>query len=237
MAKELQFERNHLLRKLEAQNGAQLLRAMKRISLDRGETLVAAQEPLDYAYFPLSGIISAILVMKNGDSIEVATVGKEGMHGIAGLNGVALSPFQVVMQIAGEVLRIALNDLRTELSRNASLRRVMDRYQAAVLVERSQSVACNGLHRIEQRCCRWLLQTHDRLEDDVLPLTHDFLAIMLGVRRASITDVLRPLDEKGFIRAGRGKITILDRSGLEKASCECYRTVHEAYGRLLGING
>lgn len=225
---------NRLLRKLEARDGVSLQNAVKPYALETGATLYAAQAPLDYAYFPLSGIISAILVMRNGDSIEVGTVGKEGMQGVAGLNGVVLSPYQVIVQVAGEALRIAIDDLRTELDRNPSLRSVMDRYQAALLIERSQSVACNGLHRIDQRCCRWLLQTHERLESDVLPLTHDFLAVMLGVRRASITDVLRPLDEKGFIRAGRGKITILDRGGLEKASCECYRTIHEAYERLLG---
>jgi CRP-like cAMP-binding protein len=141
---------------------------------------------------------------------------------------------EVIMQIAGDGLRMDIDVLEEEAGRDSPLRRQLLLYQTAFLTQVSYSVACNGLHSVQQRCCRWLLMTHDRVDGDEVPLTHEFLGIMLGVRRASVTEVLRPLNERGLLNNGRGSISILDRSGLEGLACECYRKVKSEFDRLLG---
>jgi CRP-like cAMP-binding protein len=124
--------------------------------------------------------------------------------------------------------------LEVEANRNETLRNLIFRYHSAFLVQTMQCAACNGLHTVMQRCCRWLLMSHDRAQSDVVPLTHEFLALMLGVRRASVTDVLRPLQERSFIRLNRGEIVVTDRKGLEACSCECYRVIKNLQKQLLG---
>ena len=139
----------------------------------------------------------------------------------------------MIVQIAGDALRMEAGALEQEAGKDSPLRRLLLLYHTAFLTQVSYSVACNGLHPIEQRCCRWILMTHDRMESDEVPLTHEFLSIMLGVRRASITEVLRPLHELGLVGNSRGTIKILDRSGLEQRACECYRKVKDEFDRLL----
>ncbi|HEY1785273.1 MAG TPA: Crp/Fnr family transcriptional regulator, partial [Pirellulales bacterium] len=165
--------------------------------------------------------------------IEVATIGREGLVGLAALLGDKTSTSEVLIQIAGEGLRMDADVLEQEAESQSPLRRLLLLYQTAFLTQISYSVGCNGLHPLQQRCCRWLLMTHDRVDTDVLPVTHEFLGIMLGVRRASVTEVLRPLTENGLVRNGRGTITIVDRSGLEALACECYRRVKSEFDRLL----
>ena len=137
------------------------------------------------------------------------------------------------MQIGDGGLRIESRALREEVARSGPFRDLLIDYHAAFMAQVSQSVACNGLHRLEQRCCRWLLMTRDRVGSDDLRLTHEFLAIMLGARRASVTEVLGPLQEAGLVRSHRGRIIIIDRAGLESRACECYRVVRDEYDRLL----
>lgn len=175
--------------------------------------------------------------MEDGSSIEVGTIGNEGVVGPASYLGLPSSPNEVFMQVAGEGLRVEADTLVREVGRGGRLRETLVRYHAYSLFEMSQSVACNGLHSVYQRCCRWLLITHDRLPSNDLPLTHEFLATMLGVRRASVTLVLQPVQDHGFIRGGRGAITVVDRNGLEVAACECYQKARDEYDRLLGKNG
>jgi CRP-like cAMP-binding protein len=141
---------------------------------------------------------------------------------------------RVIIQIKGTALRIEADVLRREANHDGPLRQILLKYQTGFLTQVSYSVACNGLHSVQQRCCRWLLMTLDRLESLDVPLTHEFLAIMLGVRRASVTEVLAPLHSARLLDNSRGVITILDRAGLEKLSCECYRKVKEEFARLLG---
>ena len=129
---------------------------------------------------------------------------------------------------------MAANKLKPEMSRDTPLRRLVLRYTGVFLFQVSQAVACNGLHSVQERCCRWLLMTHERVDGDEFPITHEFLAQMLGVRRPSITEVLRPLQKDGVIRYRRGTMVILDRESLEAKSCECFRTVQAEYVRLLG---
>lgn len=169
--------------------------------------------------------------------IEVATVGKEGMACLPTPFGPDTATGQFLVQVPGESLRIRAGVLRAEATADGPFREALLLYQAVFAKQLVQGVACNGLHSVTQRCCRWLLMTHDRGEGDELELTHEFLGQMLGVRRSSVTDVLLPLQGAGLIRSRRGTITVLDREGLEGNSCECYGVVQGEYDRLFGQAG
>src|SRR5215218_8741543 len=216
---------NRLLAMLPPAEYRRLLPLLKPVSLPVKKVLQKAHEPADYAYFPTRGVASAVTLMEGGAAIEVGTIGSEGVVGPAAYLGLPASPNEVFMQVGGEGLRMDAAALTKETSCDGPLRDVLARYHAFFLFQVSQSVACNGLHAVGPRCCRWLLMTPDRVGGDDLPLTHEFLAMMLGVRRASVTLVLQPLQEAGLIRTGRGAITVADRRGLEVAACECYPKV------------
>ena len=224
---------NQILLRLPLAEQQRLSPSLEMVELTDTELIYAAGGPIEYAYFPTGAVLSALHIMSDGNAIEVATIGREGMTGHHGTIG-KVSPHRVVAQIPGPAVRIASRSLEQEEMRSKPLRDVLIAYHGAFLAQMSQSVACNGLHRLEQRCCRWLLMSRDRVGSDQLKLTHEFLASMLGVRRASVTDALGPLQEAGLIRSVRGRITILDGCGLEDRACECYFTVREEYERLLG---
>jgi CRP-like cAMP-binding protein len=201
--------------------------------LKSGQVLYEAHGPIRYAYFPTGAVLSALTVMQDGNAIEVATVGHEGVVGYYGISGKS-SPHQVIVQIEDGGLRMEAQILHELGIKEGALRELLGAYQTAFMAQVSQSVACNGLHHLAQRCCRWLLMSRDRVGSDDLRLTHEYLAYMLGARRASVTEALRPLQEEGLVRSTRGLITILDGPGLEARSCECYFTVRDVYDRLLG---
>jgi CRP-like cAMP-binding protein len=226
--------KNLILARLPAADSQRLIARMRPVSLDFKQILYKSQAPIDYVYFPMSGAGSALTIMEDGSAIEVATIGNEGVVGLSVMFAGKSSPNEVIIQVAGEALRMDADVLEQEAEKDGPFRRLLLRYNMAFLMQISQSVACNGLHPIQQRCCRWLLITLDRMESNVVPLTHEFLAIMMGVRRASVTEVLRPLHEQGLVNNSRGAITILNRRGLEKLSCECYRKVRDEFDRLLG---
>jgi CRP-like cAMP-binding protein len=225
---------NRLLDLLPPAEYRRLLPLLKPVSLPLRKVLQKAHQPAEYAYFPTRGVASAVNLMEDGSAIEVGTVGSEGVVGPAAYLRLPASPNEVFMQVAGEGLRLDAAALAREASCDGAIRDVLTRYHASFLFQVSQSVACNGLHAVGPRCCRWLLTTHDRVAGDELPLTHEFLAMMLGVRRASVTLVLQPLQEHGLIRGTRGVIRVVDRRGLEVAACECYQKVRDEYDRLLG---
>jgi len=225
---------NRLLGRLSSGELASLRPHFDAITLEFGQVLIEARAPIEYAYFPASGILSAVAVMEDGDGIEVATIGNEGMLGSPGFTEADIAPYRVIIQGSGTAYRIRSTVLKQQLKQFETLHDLLGQYQAAFLFQVSQCVACNGLHSIERRCCRWLLMSHDRLGVDELSLTHEFLALMLGTRRATVTEVLQPLQRSGLIRTSRGKITIVDRAGIEKTSCECYATVQREFQRLLG---
>jgi CRP-like cAMP-binding protein len=210
-----------------------LFHQLKPISLTVGTVLYEARAPIEYAYFPNSGALSAVVVMSDGNMIEVATVGPEGAVGLPILMTAESSPNRVLAQISGESMRIDAAVLRQIAAHDEEMRQLFVSYYNAFTFQCSQSVACNGLHSVQQRCCRWLLMSHDRIPGDDIFLTHEFLAVMLGVRRPSVTEVLQPLNEKGLVANGRGKITVLNRRGLEDEACECYRLVRDEYARML----
>jgi len=224
---------NKLLACLPKSDWERLAPLLQPVTFELGKTLYETRSRIDYAYFPIGFVASALTVMENGSAIEVATIGNEGLIGHAVALGVATSPNRVIVQIADGAWRIEAKALCEEASKSDALRGLLQDYHAAFMAQVSQSVACNGLHQLEKRCCRWLLMTRDRVESDELRLTHEFLAIMLGVRRASVTEVLGPLQTAGLIRCHRGLITLLDRAGVEAHSCECYRAVKNEYDRLL----
>jgi CRP-like cAMP-binding protein len=226
--------KNQLLARLPAAEHKRLVARMRPVKLDFRQVLYRTGASIDCVYFPNSGTASAITIMEDGSAIEVATIGNEGLVGLGALLADQTSANEVIMQIAGDALRMDVDALEEEAGRDSPLRRMLLLYQTAFLTQVSYSVACNGLHTVQQRCCRWLLMTHDRVDTDEVPLTHEFLGIMLGVRRATVTEILRPLHEQRLVNNGRGAITILDRAGLERLACECYRKVKSEFDRLLG---
>jgi CRP-like cAMP-binding protein len=225
---------NRLLSLLPQADYQRLAPHLQRISLPLKQILYRARSSIDEVYFPCTGMVSAMMIMDDGAAIEVATIGNEGMCGLTAFIGGKSSPNEVMVQVPGDGLRMRADVLKEEASHDGPLRRLLVLYNTAFSMQVSYSVACNGLHKVEKRCCRWLLMTADRVGSDDLPLTHEFLAVMLGVQRSSLTEVLHPLQERGLIRNSRGTIKILDRPGMEATSCECYKCVNEEFARLFG---
>jgi CRP-like cAMP-binding protein len=225
---------NRLLARLPPEEYERLLPRLQVVPLAFKHVLYEARSPIDFAYFPTRGVISALTVMEDGRAIEVATIGDEGMVGLPLLVGAKTTANRVIVQVPGEAMRMAEDVLREEVGRDSPLRRSLVLYHTAFLAQVSQAVACNGLHSVHQRCCRWLLMTQDRAHSDVFPMTHEFLAEMLGVRRSTVSEVLEPFQKDGLIRYSRGKCTVLDREGLKAGSCECYRVIAKEFERLSG---
>ncbi len=172
----------------------------KSVFLERNETLYQPREPIKEIYFPESCVLSAVMVMTDGDAIEVGTIGNEGAAGLTVFSTLpATSPHRVFAQISGNCLRIDTAVLEQEAARSQTLRDLLLRHNHALLMQISQSAACNGLHPLLKRCCRWLLMTHDRVEGNEVMLTHEFLSFMLGVRRPGVTEALQLLQEQGLI--------------------------------------
>ena len=225
--------RNRLLARLPEAEFCRLSPFLEPVTLEFDRVIYETHGPIDYAYFPIGAVLSALTVMQDGSAIEVATIGNEGLVGHYGFGG-KTSPNRLVVQVGDGAHRIASRVLQEESARDGPLKDLLSAYHIAYMAQVSQSVACNGLHKLEQRCCRWLLMTRDRVNSDDLKLTHEFLAMMLGARRASVTETLRPLQEQGLVKSNRGRIVILDAAGVEARTCECYPVVRDEYDRLLG---
>jgi CRP-like cAMP-binding protein len=189
--------------------------------------------PLSHVYFPLSGIYSTVVGFDDGRVVEAATVGNEGMIGVAAVLGLGFSPKSATTPVPGDCLRLSVAALRPFLQPGPSLGRVLHRYAAFALRNAYQTVACNAMHSAQERMCRWLLTNQDRLGGGVLTLTHEFLAQLLGVRRQTVTDIAGMLQAAGFIGSQRGVVRILSRGGLEAACCECYHISRSLYERIV----
>jgi CRP-like cAMP-binding protein len=229
------LSRNHLLAALGRREAATLAGSLEWVSLPRGKVLAQAGQPVEYAYFPLSGMISIVAMMSEGLGAEVATVGNEGMMGLPILFGSGTSPFHVMAQLSGDAMRIPAAGLEVALVGGNRLSELLRTYSQAFFVETAQNAACNTLHSVSRRGARWLLATHDRAEGDSFHLTQEFLAFMLGVARQSVGIAVGDFQDHGLIAYHRGEMQILDRQGLEAASCECYQIVRAEFSRLLGI--
>jgi CRP-like cAMP-binding protein len=213
---------NRLLLRLPPEELSQLTPLLKQVGLDTGTVLHHAGEPIDHVYFPTSGLVSLLTIMQTGEAIETAIVGREGLvGGSVGSEG-ARSFGQSMVQIEGSALRIGAAPFAKLLDQNGSLRSLVNRYQSIVFLQAQQSAACHAYHSIEARLCRWMLHASDTVESDEVRLTQEFLSHMLGCQRTSVTMAAHALQASGFIRYTRGKIEILDRSGLEDCACECY---------------
>ena len=223
-------ERNRLLLALPRVEYASLLSGLEPGPFRLGDILYRPGAPILHAYFPQRGVASLIAVSGVRPSVEVATVGYEGMVGMALFHGVDSSPHECVVQIAGAAKRIGRKTFLAQLPDLPKLQRLLHRYSAAMFDDAAQTVICNRRHSHEQRCARWLLMTDDRVQGTEFALTQEFLSYMLAVRRADVSIAAGGLKKDGLIRYSRGVIRVLDRVGLEAAACECYavtRTSHE----------
>ena len=202
-----------------------------------GEVLYEPGGRLQHVYFPITSIVSLLYVMEDGASAEIAVVGNEGMLGISLFMGGETTPSHAVVQSAGYGVRLKARLLKQEFARFGPMMHLLLRYTQALITQISQTAVCNRLHPIEQQLCRWLLLSHDRLDSDELVMTHDLISNMLGVRREGVTVAAQKLASQGLIRNDYGAITLLDRPGIERSVCECYKVVRKEYRRLLGPSG
>ena len=187
---------------------------------------------LQHVYFPLSGVISLLTILADGTETEVGIVGNEGIAGISVFLGVETTSIKALVQIPGHAMRMRISDFKVEILDN-ELHHLVQRYTQTLIGQISQTVACNRHHSIEKRCCHWLLMCHDRAQSDHFPITQEFLSHMLGVRRAGVTVVAGMLQKAGLISYSRGRMTIIDRPGLEKVACECYESIKVEFDRVL----
>lgn len=219
---------NLLLAALPQKEYRRLLAHLEPVTLSVKEVLHEPHQPIQYVYFPESGLITKVVSTEDGACVEVAMTGREGMTGIClFFGGGRTSPFRAIVQVPGTARRMKAAAFEAEVRRNGIWTDLLLGYTHSVLTMVSQSAACNLLHDVEKRCCRWLLMAHDRIGSDEFSLTQEALALMLGVRRQSITEVARHLSRKRLISYRWGKLTILNRAGLEAASCGCYQLIRQ----------
>jgi CRP-like cAMP-binding protein len=219
--------RNRLLLALPNRVLRRLVPELEQICCDSDQVLLEADSSLDHVFFPHSGVISVVAVYANGNTIEMATIGREGCSGVQALLGARMSSVRLLVQIPGSAARMSRAAYTRAVGSMPSFRALMYNYVEAFLEQVMVTVACNGAHSLTERLARWLLMMRDRGDEDALPITQDILAEMLGVQRPSITNAARELVRAGLIERGRRQVTILDRPGLIKASCECYQLVRE----------
>lgn len=216
---------NRILEALPREEYARLLPLLSHVRLRKGRVLWEAGEEIHHAYFLTGGMVALLSVTEDAESVEIGMIGSEGVAGVAAVLRCEVAPYRVVAQLPAAALRIGVRALRVEFSRGGRLQDLLLRYAHALLTQVAQSASCHRFHTAEQRLCRWLLTTADRAESSTLPLTQEFLAQMIGVPRTSVTSAAVRLQGRGLIGYRRGQITLLDRRGLESASCECYRAV------------
>ncbi|MFL6210742.1 MAG: Crp/Fnr family transcriptional regulator [Pyrinomonadaceae bacterium] len=224
---------NRLLARLPSEDYARLLPQMELVELQHGRVLTEAGARMEYAYFPLHAMISLISHTAAGESVEVGVVGFEGLVNISLILGVDNSPHEALVQFPDSAMRIKQEILRAEFKRGGALHDHLLRFTQGLLLQTSQVAACNRLHSVAERLARWLLMSQDRCLCEELPFTHEFLALMLGVRRAGVTEAAIILQAEGFINYRRGHINIIDRAGLEAFSCACYDVIKTEFNLLV----
>jgi CRP-like cAMP-binding protein len=225
---------NAILAHLPAAELAALRPHLATVDFAGGDTLYAPGAPVRRCYFPLTGVTSLVVMDGDGDTIEVGTVGREGLVGLAAFHDADGGPLETFCQIPGHFAALPVAALRAAATPGTRLHATLNRLAWALYALAAQSAACNRLHPTEERCARWLLLTHDRVGRDTFPLTHEYLGYMLGVRRPGVTVAMGALQNAGLIAYHRGEVTILDRDGLENAVCACYRIIVAEHARLLG---
>jgi CRP-like cAMP-binding protein len=226
--------KNRLLASLPDEELERLRPHFEQVSLSHGEPVIRPHEPIRNIYFPLNALLSLVTVMKDGSTVESGIIGREGMAGMPVLLDAGVTPMETITQIPGDATKVKAEIIKAAFDKGGAVRELLHRYMHTVMVTGSQSAACNRLHNVETRLCRWLLMSSDGTGRHELPLTQEFLATMLGVRRAGVTEAALKLQEAGLISYGRGHIKIVNREGMEAAVCECYRMSRDEYERLFG---
>jgi CRP-like cAMP-binding protein len=225
---------NAILNGLDASESAEILKRGSLIDLETRATVYEAEGPISEAYFPIDCVLSVVTQMKDGGSIEVGTIGREGVSAIPLMLGATTSANECYCQVPGRAVVISAEHFGELIAAGSDrFRRLLDRFLQAYVNMLGQLAACNGMHNIYERTSRWLLMTHDRVDSDEINLTHEFLAMMLGARRSGVTIAAATLQQAGFIRYAHGRITMLNRKGLEDAACECYEVAREQFAGLL----
>jgi CRP-like cAMP-binding protein len=229
----LPLESNRLLGALPAQELERLQPHLETVTLRVKDFLYETDRPIEYVHFPLDCVTSVMATMHDGRMVEVGTIGKEGMDGLPVFLGAHTAPLTSFCQVPGEAARMRADAFRSEVGAGDRLHELLRRFTEATLVFAAQSSACNRLHTVEQRCGRWMLHTHDRVGREEFYLTQEFLSQMLGVRRASVSEVASAFQEEGLISYRRGNLRVGDRFGLEAVACECYGVIAKEFERLL----
>lgn len=227
--------KNRLLASLPTADYGRLQPYLEPVELTYRRVLYRANRPIEFVYFFETGVGSLVNTLRNGDASEVGTIGNEGIVGMPVVLGDQRAPTTVYVQVPGTGLRMRSEDFVRAMEQSAALRRSLLHYVHAFFNQVAQSVACAHHHPLEQRCCRWLLMTYDRMNSNEFLLTQEFLAMMLGVRRSGVSVAAGGLQRAGLISYKHGEITILDLAGLKQRSCECYRVTKLEFDRLLGV--
>jgi CRP-like cAMP-binding protein len=228
-----EFKRNHLLASLPEAEWKRWSASLELVSMPLGEVLYEPGVALGHVYFPISSIVSLLYVMENGASAEIAVVGNEGLVGVSLFMGGESTPSRAVVQSAGMGCRLKSQLMKDEFNKAGPVLHLLLRYTQALITQMAQTAVCNRHHSLDQQLCRWLLLSLDRLQGEVLAMTQELIANMLGVRREGVTEGALKLQKAGLIQYARGHITVLDRPGLEARTCECYAVVKREYDRLL----
>jgi CRP-like cAMP-binding protein len=232
-APQAEHRMNWLLASLEPSDFAALEPHLTVVELTLKQVLYEAGDPIRHAYFPHHAVVSLVNVLEDGNTVEVALFGRGGVVGLLSALVTREAFGRYVVQMAGTASRIAVEPLNEVRNAHPKLRQVIASYGEVLLGQTFQILTCNAVHPVEARCCRWILMMHDRAEQDTLPLTHEFLAEMLGVQRSTVSVVTRTLQTAGLIQQGRGSITVTDRAGLEETVCECYGRICRIYQRVM----
>ncbi len=225
---------NLLLAKLSGGELERLRPHFERVTLKHGEHVIVPDEPIRYFYFPTGCLLSLVTTMVDGSAVESGTIGREGTSGIPILLDAATTTMPTFCQVPGDAIRVRAGVVKEAYEKNDEARKLFNRYIHTVVVVGSHSTACNRLHTLQQRFCKWLLMSSDGVGSDDVALTQEFLAVMLGVRRAGVTEVAIKVQEAGLITYRRGHIRILDRRRLEMMACECHARTKAEYERLFG---
>lgn len=227
------LQKNRLLAMLPTAEWGRLRPELEAVDLTLGQVLYESGSTMTHMYFPTSAIVSLLYVMENGSSAEIAVVGNEGLVGVSLFMGGESTPSRAVVQSAGRGFRMPAQQIKAEFNRAGPTMHLLLRYTQALITQMAQTAVCNRHHSLDQQLCRWLLLSLDRLESMELLMTQELISNMLGVRREGVTEAAMQLQSAGLIRYSRGKINVLNRSGLERRSCECYAVVKKEYDRLL----
>jgi CRP-like cAMP-binding protein len=226
---------SHFLDSLSAENFKLLRPSLIEVSLSRDDVVCFPGSDIECVWFPTTAILSVVTILADGQDIEACTIGHESAYGLLNALGSPVAIDRVIAQVPGAAIKLAASRLRAAAALSIHIMDLIVRQTQANFAQIQQSVACNAVHSVEARLCRWLLMTQDRIRSDRLPLTQEFLGFMLGVQRTTVTGAARRLQAAGSVRYSRGLIEILDRRALQRGSCECYASVLDKHAQLLGV--